>query len=98
MMAGGSAVTYRRARSLAANGPDQTFDVRTLPRTHGAADRFGDPHACHPATERRAVNAVVISQQPAWCRVLRKRVDHLLGRPRCGRMVGHIDVNDAPSL
>ena len=50
--------------TLAANGSDQPFNVWALPRAHRTGDHFRDPHARYAATERLAVDAVAISQQP----------------------------------
>jgi len=84
--------------TLASDGSDQALHERILPRTRRSGHNLGDSHASQSALERVAVNSVAISVQPAWGRVVGKRVDHLLGGPDRGRMSRDIDVHNVPTL
>src|SRR5437016_12228311 len=46
-------------------------------------------------TERVSADAISISEQPPWRRVIRKRLDDLLHGPVRRRMLGDVDVDDA---
>jgi hypothetical protein len=53
-------------------------------------DRMGSRKPAMPLIDHLTYGAVAISQQPTWSRVIRKRVDDLLRRPACSRMLGGI--------
>ena len=55
------------------------------------------PMACTSA-ERRAKNAVTITEEEAWHGVPGECIPELLGGPFGRRMSGHIDVDDAPPV
>src|SRR6185295_2676610 len=59
-------------QTLAANGPDDALDVRTLPRLERTRDAFGDAKTGDPPTHGVVVDGVPVSQQPPWGRVLRE--------------------------
>src|SRR5258706_4240638 len=50
-------------KTLPADGTDQSFDERILPRTSGRCDHFLDLHSCHSSPKFFAVNLVTISKQ-----------------------------------
>jgi hypothetical protein len=52
----------------------------------------------HPLPKRRPIDAVPIVQQIPRRFVPWKRVHHLLRGPRGGRMLGDVEVDDAPSM
>jgi hypothetical protein len=85
-------------KALSPNRADHPFCVGILPWTRWAGEQFCDSHSRHTSTKRVAVDAVPISEQPTWCRVVRERLDDLLSSPVRRRMLGDIDMDDAPAL
>jgi hypothetical protein len=83
--------------TLSPDRADQALDVRILPGARWRGDDFSNAHACDSTLENIAVDAVAISVQPAGRRVLRKCVDDLLSGPRSRRMIGDVDMHDAPA-
>jgi hypothetical protein len=77
-------------QTLSANGTDQTFHVRTLPRTQRTGEDLGDPQAGNTTADLIAVSAVAVSQQPTWCRVLGN------ASPSCWAV--HVDVGCSVQL
>jgi hypothetical protein len=85
-------------QTLAAEGPDESLDVRILPGTAWSADNFGDAHGGHATSERVAVDRVPVSDEPSRRGVLREGFNDLLGGPVCGRVFGDGEVDDSPAL
>ena len=84
--------------TLAPEGPDQPLRIRILPRAGRTGDHLADPHAGDAAPEHIAVDGVAISEQPSRRRVLRKRFNHLLRRPRRCGVFRDVEMNDSPTL
>ncbi len=57
-----------------------------------------DPHALHSVLEGVTVDAVAIAEKIGRRAVLRERVHELLGGPGGGRMLGDVEVEDAPAV
>src|ERR1700674_5014849 len=81
-------------QTLAPDGSDQSFRIRIVPRARRAGEHFADAHAGDPAPEHVAIDGVAIAQQPSRRRVLRKRLNHLLRRPRSRGMFRDVDMDD----
>ena len=64
----------------------------------GLETHLADAHAGDPAPEHVAVDGVAIPQQPSRRRVVRKRFNHLLRRPRRRGMFRDVDVDDSPAV
>lgn len=82
--------------TLAPHGADEPFHEGVLPRTLGCCDHLTDPHALHPVLERAAVDLVTIAEEIGGRGIVGEGVDDLLGRPCGGRMLGHVEVDNAP--
>jgi hypothetical protein len=63
--------------TFAANGSDETLDVRALPRTQRSGDDFLNADRDDTTAKRLAVDAVTISQQPAGRRLVGEGVHDL---------------------
>jgi hypothetical protein len=72
------------------------WSVALLPRTMRGGEDFADTQALHSAPELRAVDSVAIAEQIRGRQVVREGIHDLLGRPRGGRVLGHVEVDNAP--
>ena len=71
--------------TLAAQGPDEAFHVRILPRGPGRGLDFADPQGVNSAGEPDPVDRIAVAQQVARRGLPGERLHELLGRPvRCG--------------
>src|SRR5215510_10544745 len=84
--------------TFATDTADDSFRVRILPGRVGSGDDFFDSHTSYSSPEIVSVDRISISDQVAWGRVLRKRLDQLLGRPGGGRMFRDVEMHDLTSL
>ena len=84
--------------ALPANRADKALDVGALPRCTRSREDFGDAESGDSSAELGAVHGVAISQQVAWRRVPRKRLDDLASRPCGRRMMGDVEMEDPPSV
>ena len=98
---------WRRCRSPRTNTVIQTLALdRTheplregvLPGTVGRGQDFTDSHALHAVLTRVTVDVVAIAEQIGWRRVVRERLDDLLGGPGRGGMLRHVEGPDAPPM
>jgi len=85
-------------QALTADGSDQTFGVRILPRRPRGGDYFLDAHVLHPVTEVPAVDAVPVAKQKTRSFLERKHFDDLLSGPPGSRVCRHIEVDDASTF
>ena len=72
--------------------------VGILPRAERTRHDLGDAEAGDPPPHLLVVDAVPVSQKPSGSGVLREGVDQLLGGPRRGGVLGHVDVHDAAAV
>src|SRR5262249_26851676 len=84
--------------TLLANTTDRAFRVCILPGRVGSGDHFFDLHSSYPPLKIVPVDRISVSQQEAWSRVFRKRLDHLPRRPGSGRMFRDIEMDDLTPL
>jgi hypothetical protein len=82
-------------KTLAPDRADEPLREGVLPRAVGRGQDFTDPHALDSVAKCLPVDAVAIAEEIGRGGRVRKGVDELLGRPRGGRMLGHVDVEDA---
>ena len=80
--------------ALAADGADDPFDERVLPRRVRGREDFLDPQASYRATERLAVDAVPVADEETRSVGPRPRLAELLGGPDGRRVGGDVDVHD----
>ena len=79
--------------------PDRADDAlakRILPWGARCGDDFLEAHVADALLKNVTVDAIAITDQVAWRRILRKRFDDLLGRPFSRRMRSDVEVDDAP--
>src|SRR5437016_1496928 len=84
--------------TLAADRADEPLGVGVLPRAGGRRQHFKNPHALQPLPEHVTVDAVAIAKEIGRRGVVREGIDDLLGGPGGGRMLGHVEVDDAPAV
>ena len=84
--------------TVAANGADDPFNERTLPRRTGRRQNLLDTKSRDAPVEVSAVDAISIPQQVPRRRVRWKRIDHLLRRPLCRRMVRDIEMSNPATI
>jgi hypothetical protein len=80
--------------TLSPDGPNDSFDVRILPRTTRRTDDFFDAHRLDPSDELAAVDPISIAEQVARSFVPRECLGHLSSGPGCGRVRGDGEMND----
>jgi hypothetical protein len=85
-------------QAFAADTPDQPLDVRILPRTPWGDHDLLDPHMLYPLPKGSAIDAVPIAQEIPRGLVPREGINDLLGGPLRGRMLGDVEVDDAPAV
>src|SRR5918992_4468000 len=85
-------------QTLAANTPNQPLNKGVLPWTPWGDQDFFDPQVPHALLKGRSIYVITIAQQVSRDVAPRKRLQHLLGCPLCGGMLGDIDVHDTASL
>ena len=84
--------------AFAADRADQSFDVGILPRRAQRAHHLFDSQILDSSLEHIAIDSIAIALQVARRRVIRKRLDDLLGAP-LGRWIGRdIEMHDATPL
>ncbi len=74
------------------------LNVRILPWRSGSCDHFFDAHVLDSVLEVFPVNRITITNQKPRRFEIRKGLDNLLSRPFGRRMVGHIEVHNAPTM
>ena len=84
--------------TFAAYTADHSFRVRILPGRVGSGDQFFDPHSSYPPLKIDSVDRISVSEQEAWGGVIRKRFDHLLGRPNGGWMFRNVEMHNLTSF
>jgi hypothetical protein len=82
-------------QTLAANGTNDPFDVRPLPRGSRRGQNFVDPHVFDLPAKFLSEDGVAIAQQVARDLFKRKRFSQLLSGPFRGWVGGHIEMKNA---
>jgi hypothetical protein len=85
-------------QALAPDRADEPLHEGVLPRAGGRGQHFTESHAFHALPERVTVDRVAIAKEVGWPGVVRERVHDLLGRPVCGGVFGHVEVDDAAAV
>ena len=81
-------------QALAANTANAALHIWILPRRPGGNDHLVNPHVSDALPKRSTVDTIPVAQEIAGRSIPRKRVDHLLCRPRRSGMLCHVDVHD----
>ena len=84
--------------ALSPDGADHPFRERILPGRAWCRHNLLDVHDFEPGAGHCAVNTVPIPDHVSRCSVPGERFGDLLRHPGCGRLRGHSEVHDPPSL
>ena len=76
--------------AFATDGPDDSLHERILPGRAGGGQNLVDPHARDASREGFPVDPISIPKQILGSRIIRERLDELLGCPDCRGMVGDV--------
>src|SRR6266446_10182674 len=85
-------------QALASHRANEPLREGILPGTARGRDDFTDPHAFDALTKRVPVDTVAIAEKITRRRIVRERVDELLGGPGGGGMLGDVEVDEAPAV
>src|SRR2546427_2140829 len=85
-------------QTLAPGGADEPLREGILPGAVSRREDFTYAHALHALAERVAVDGVAIAEKKGRGRIVRERVDDLLGRPGSSGILGDVEVEDAPAI
>lgn len=85
-------------QALPADGSDESFDVRILPRRARCNGLLFDPEGRHAVGELGAVGAIAVAQQVFGRRLERERVDDLLPGPSRRRRPGDGEMQHLPAV
>ena len=84
--------------ALATDGPDDSLHKRILPGRPGGRGHLADPQVVDAPSEGLAVDRVSIPKEVFRAGLLRERRAHLPGRPDCGRVIRHVDVEEFAAI
>ena len=85
-------------QTLLPDRADQPLCEGILPWAVGRGQDFSDAHALHAVVEGIAIDLVAIAEEVGRCGVVREGLHDLLGRPLRGRVLGHVEVDDASAM
>ncbi len=85
-------------QNFSAKASDYALNIGVLPRRSRRGDNLVNTQARQPSLNLITIYAIAISQQILRGRVERKRFYDLLGRPLCGWMFRHVEVDDFPAI
>src|SRR5437879_1458389 len=85
-------------QTLAPDGADEPLREGILPGAVSRREDFTYVHALHALAKRVAVDGVAIAEKKGRGRIVRERVDDLLGRPGSSGILGDVEVEDAPAI
>ncbi len=81
--------------AFATNGSDHPLDIGSLPRRARCRQDFANAHVSHVFSEVIAKDRIAVAQEVARELGKGKCLAQLLSGPICGRVGGHIEVQDA---
>ena len=84
--------------AFAPNGTNHPLHIGSLPRGSRRGQHFMDAHVSHLSSELIAENSSAVAEQVARELVEGKCLPQLLSRPCHGRVGGHIEVRNAPTV
>jgi hypothetical protein len=76
------------------DGPDHALGVGVLPWRPRGGENFGDAHAFRASSKGVAIDGIAIAKEVPGSRVVRERLEDLLGCPGRGRFACHVEVDD----
>ncbi len=84
--------------AFSAKRPDDSFAIGILPRRLSRADHFFDAERFDLLLEDVAEDRVSVTVKEPWFFSAGESLDDLLGGPLRGRILGDVEMNDAPSI
>ena len=85
-------------QTLTSDGADKSLCKGILPGALRSCQQFSDSHALHALLKHVPVDAVAIAEEIERCAVIRESVHYLLGDPVGSWVLGHVEVDDAPTM
>jgi hypothetical protein len=85
-------------QALTSEGADKSLCKGILPGALRSRQQFSDSHALHALLKHVPVDAVAIAEEVERCTVIRESVHDLLGGPVGSWVLGHVEVDDAPTM
>ena len=85
-------------QALSTNRSDQTLDVWILPGRSPSGDNLFNSHVGYAILELVPVDAISITNQEPRRRIIGKRLNHLLTRPRSRWMSGDVEMDNHPAV
>ena len=85
-------------QAFSANASDHPFRITVLPRTPSRYRNLPDTHSINSRAEVVSVDPITIAHQVARHGVVGKGLDHLLRRPRCGRVFRDIEMQNTSTV
>ena len=81
--------------AFATNGADHPLDIGSLPRRARCRQDFANAHVSHVFSEVIAKDRIAVAQEVARELGKGECLAQLLSGPICGRVGGHVEVQDA---
>src|SRR5437899_2209731 len=85
-------------QAITPDGSDQPLYEGTLPWTGRSGEDFLDAHASEAFAKIIPMDLIPIPEQVTRCRILGKRLHHLLPCPPGRRMLRHVEVDYPPAV
>jgi hypothetical protein len=85
-------------QTIPAYGTAYAFDKWILPRRARRCKHLVYAQALDPSLHSVPIDAIAVTQQIARRGIKWKRLHDLLGSPSSGRMLGHVEVHDFPTV
>ena len=89
---------YEVIETLSSNRADQPFDVWSLPWRAECCEHFACFQTFGLGSESGTINAVAVPNQESRCIVPGKCLEDLGCSPPSGRMLGDVEMHDAPAI
>jgi hypothetical protein len=85
-------------QALAPDRADEPLHERLLPRALRRRDYLLDSHALHAVPQRLLINAVAVADEIGRRGLIREGVNELLSGPNGRGVLGHVEVDDSPTV
>jgi hypothetical protein len=84
--------------ALAADGADDPFGERVLPRCSGSDDHFANSHVGQAPGEALAVDGIPIAEEISWRGLVWEGLEDLAGGPDCRGMIRHVEAEELAAV
>src|SRR5438105_4307840 len=85
-------------QAVTSNRSDQPLHEGTLPGTCRSGEDFLDAHASEPFAKVTPIDLIPIPEHVTRCRILGKRLHHLLSCPAGRRTFRHVELDYPPAV